>query len=68
MITLYYIEGMTEKKPLTLAEFASLGGKARSAKLSKARRREIAVAAGIAAGAVHKHKAKNRQSARSANR
>lgn len=44
------------KKPLTLAEFASLGGLARAKKLSAARRSEIARNAGKAKGKAGKAK------------
>lgn len=39
-----------KKKALTLAEFRSMGGKARAAKLSAKRRKEIASAAGKKGG------------------
>jgi hypothetical protein len=41
------------KKPLTASEMGKRGGKARAAKLSKARLHEIALNAGRAAGRAH---------------
>ena len=45
----WYIAGM-KKKPLTVTEFASMGGKARAEKLSPERRRQIASEAGKKGG------------------
>ena len=45
----WYIAGM-KKKPLTVTEFARMGGKARAQKLSAERRREIASQAGKKGG------------------
>src|SRR5271165_6018032 len=44
-----YIAGM-KKKPLTVTEFASMGGNARAQKLSPERRRQIASEAGKKGG------------------
>ncbi len=44
---------LASKKPMTVAELASLGGKARAAALTPERRREIAVAAIKARWAKH---------------
>ena len=45
----WYIAGM-KKKPLTVTEFARMGGKARAEKLSPERRRQIASEAGKKGG------------------
>ena len=45
----WYIAGM-KKKPLTVTEFARMGGKARAQKLSPERRRQIASEAGKKGG------------------
>jgi general stress protein YciG len=45
----WYIANM-KKKPLTVTEFARMGGKARAQKLSAERRREIASQAGKKGG------------------
>jgi hypothetical protein len=45
----WYIAGM-KKKPLTVAEFARMGGKARARKLSPERRSQIASEAGKKGG------------------
>jgi general stress protein YciG len=49
MSAAWYIAGM-KKKPLTVNEFARMGGKARAQKLSPERRRQIASEAGKKGG------------------
>ena len=50
----WYIAGM--KKPLTVTEFARMGGKARAQKLSPERRKQIASEAGKKGGRPRKAK------------